>query len=37
MRFLFIKEFLSNPRTIGAITFSSKYLARNIANHIKRE
>lgn len=34
MRFLFIKEFLNNPRTIGAITFSSKYLAKNIANHI---
>lgn len=34
MRFLFIKEFLDNPRSIGAITFSSKYLAKNIVNHI---
>lgn len=34
MRFLFIKEFLNNPRNIGAITFSSKYLAKSIANHI---
>lgn len=34
MRFLFIKEFLNNPRTIGAVTFSSKYLAKNIASHV---
>ena len=37
MKLKFIKEFLLNPRNIGAITISSKYLAKKMIEHIDFE
>ena len=34
MKLKFIKEFLLNPRNIGAITISSKYLAKKMIENI---
>lgn len=37
MKLKFMKEFLLNPRDIGAITISSKYLAKKMIEHIDYE